>query len=222
MQTRAPKCSGSSSNKKIHFPTGPHIHCGPVFVLQHQQKRIALKKIILTLALICVTLGISAQFELIKTGRPQPFEYNNAAKTVGKKWGITFDYVAFDGVNFDLLDSINARNEATEQKLAARYGADWTIAFRKEVDAELARQNRLRQMIYELPGDKPAMIYLEQSRWNTNKYKAFAFAQVEKDGKRPFYIQQEYKLNLKSGKVKLKSSRMKPIHFESPENGITR
>lgn len=167
---------------------------------------------------------LSAQYELIKTGRPQPYEYNNAEQTVGKRWGITFGYIAFDGVNFDLLDSITLRNETVEKKLAAKKGAAWNRDFRAEVETELKKQNELRALLQPLLKNldqQDLLIHFEQGKWNQNKYKAFVFGQIEKDGKRPFYILRTYKIKVKSSKIKLRSAKISPIHFDYPENDIS-
>lgn len=175
--------------------------------------------------LLFTCMPLSAQLKFTKTGRPQTFEYNNAERTVGKRWGIKFDYVAFDGVNFDLLDSINAQNQVTENKLAAQKGADWNATFRAEVDAELERQKALRNQITGQIKDMPPFpiqVHFEQAKCSNQKYRAYVFSQMELEDQRKYYVNYQYKVNLKNGKIKLVSEKTKELHFEYPENGITR
>ncbi len=181
------------------------------------------KKLFLSFTLLSVVFDLSAQLKMIKTGRPQSFEYNNAERTVGKRWGIEFDYLAFDGVNFDLLDSITAQNQVTEAKIAAKKGANWNTVFRAEVETELKKQNDLRSQIMSQIQDQPPfpiMIHFEQSKWSRHKYKAYAFSLVISE-ETCYQVNQQYKVNLKTNKISLKSEKIKNLHFEYPENGIT-
>lgn len=183
-----------------------------------------MKKIILSLLWLGLLFEASGQLKLIKTGRPQSFEYNNAERVVGKRWGITFSYIAFNGTDFDLLDSITAVNAVTEKKLEAKKGAGWNEAFRMETDLELKRQQELRTRIMASIKDVPPfplMIHFGQGRCK-NTYHAYVFSLMELEDRRTYNVNYRYKANVKTGKVSLRSEKTTPIHFEYPENGITR
>ena len=206
-----------------YFKEGKDIEFFPSFISVNPEPMI-LNRLLLSFVILCIVFDLSGQrLEIIKTGRPETFEYNNAERIVARKWGIEFGYVAFDGVNFDLLDSITARNEVAEKKLAAQKGADWNAVFRKQVDAELKKDDALREQIKTKMGAEvqDKMIGLEQAKCNRNQYKAFVFALPAGENQGKFLIYREYRIHAKSGKIKLKSTKIREIHFEYIENGIT-
>lgn len=185
-----------------------------------------MNKILFLIIFLAFLADVSGQKnKLIKTGRPESFEYNNAEKVVGKRWGINFGYFAFNGSDFDALDSITALNKVTEDKLAAKKGADWNRQFKMEVGMEMEKQNHFRQQINAetigLNPDQEKFIHFEEGFFK-NHYKAYVFSQVEKGEQKPFYTLIVYKVNMNKGSILLKSSRRKPIDFEYPENGIVR
>lgn len=165
----------------------------------------------------------SQKYTFYKTGRPQSFEYNNAEKIVSKKWKIEFKYVAFDGNNFALLDSINAINDKTTAKLVAQKGAKWQDEFLMEVNTMLDRTNQIRAKINKeivtLNNGSEKHIHFEQYCLK-NRYKAYVVGQILEKGERHFYILQVYHVNLKKMTFKLKEEKQKPLHFSYPENGI--
>ena len=183
-----------------------------------------LKRCFLLLIFIAFVVSVYGQhYTLIETGRPQSFAYNNARNITGKSWGITFNYFEFNGVDFAVLDSINAANQLNEDGLAKRKGADWDAIFHQEVNAELEKDNRLRARVRQTKGSgyqAEDLIHLEKSRWGENRYKAYLFRQLETGGEKPFYIVSTYRLNTRKERLKLLSSKVRPIYFSYPENGI--
>lgn len=164
-------------------------------------------------------------FRLIKTGRPEKFEYNNALQVVGKKWDLSFEYFAFDGINFETLDSITALNQVVEDKLSQKFGNNWYEDFNQEVNQELQKQNDFRKslapLIVDLKQQETLKIHFQKQKCRAKKYNAFVFTQIEKEGARPFYVLRTYRISASTGKVKLTRNKLTPIHFEYKENGIT-
>lgn len=182
-----------------------------------------MKKLITLLFLSCFTLIYSQKYTLYKTGRPQDFAYNNAEKIVAKNWKIEFKYFPFDGVNFDLLDSINAVNKKTTDLLEAKKGAKWQDEFLMEVNFVLEKTNQVRKLIDKeivtLNSGTEKLIHFEHQCLQ-NRYKAYLVGQVLEKGERKFYILQTYKVNLKKQSFKLIEEKQRPLHFSYPENGI--
>jgi hypothetical protein len=163
------------------------------------------------------------KYTFYKTGRPQTFEYNNAEKIVSKNWKIEYKYVAFDGTNYTLLDSINKINTETTAKLEAQKGVKWQDEFLMEVNQILDKTNQIRadinKEIVTLNSGSEKHIHFEQKCFK-NRYKAFVVAQILEKGERRFYILQVYTVNLKRMTFKLKDEKQKSLHFSYPENGI--
>ena len=182
-----------------------------------------MKIFLITLFIICSSLIFAQKYTFYKTGRPQSFEYNNAEKIVSKKWKIQYKYFAFDGVDFDLLDSINKVNEKTNQKLIAKKGVKWNDEFLIELNQVLDQTNAVRALISKeivtLNNGSEKFIHFEHNCFK-NHYKAYVVAQIQEKGERNFYILQVYYANLKKQTFKLKEEKQKPLHFSYPENGI--
>ena len=182
-----------------------------------------MKNLLLILSISFTSLLYSQQYTLYKTGRPQPFEYNNAEKIVAKKWNIEFKYAAFDGVNNNFLDSINEINRQTIEKLVAKKGAKWHDEFLMELNQVLQQTNEVRTLINKeiitLNSGSEKFIHFEHNCFK-NHYKAYVVAQILEKGERNFYILQVYYVNLKKKTFKLKEEKQRPLHFSYPENGI--
>ena len=182
-----------------------------------------MKKLITLLFISCSTLIYSQKYTLYKTGRPQTFEYNNAEKIVAKKWKIEYKYFAFDGVDFALLDSINAVNKKSTDLLEANKGEKWQDEFLMEVNQILDKTNAVRELINKeivtLNNGSEKLIHFEHNCLK-NHYKAYVIGQILEKGERNFYILQVYYVNLKRNTFKLKEEKQKPLHFSYPENGI--
>lgn len=188
-----------------------------------------MKQLLFFLLLTGFSVHLSAQeLTLIKTGRPHTFEYNNAERIVGQRWGIRFDYFAFNGTDWNALDSINALNQQSETKLAARKGADWNERFRKEVEEEQALQEAFRKRIFAAPGHQKQFLKEGMIHFETGKckkwYTAYVFepAKGSEEENITYSVYVVYKISKKH--IKQVSSKIqevqKPIHFAYPENGI--
>lgn len=182
-----------------------------------------MKSLLILILFSTTSFVFSQKYTLYKTGRPQSFEYNNAEKIIAKKWKIDFKYFAFDGIDFALLDSINAINEQTTKKLEATKGAKWQDDFLMEVGEMLEKTSQVRSAIQKeivmLNNGSEKFIHFEKSCFK-NHYKAFVVSQILEKGQRNFYVLQVYYVNLKKQTFKLKEEKQKPLHFSYAENGI--
>ena len=182
-----------------------------------------LKKLIFILILSTSSILYAQKYTFYKTGRPQSFEYNNAEKIVAKKWKIEFKYIAFDGKDFALLDSINELNTQTSKELESKKGLKWEDEFLMDLNQILLKTNKLRELIGKeiitLNNGSEKFIHFEP-HFCKNQYKAFVVAQVQEKKERKFYVLQIYYVNLKRETFKLKEEKQRPLHFSYPENGI--
>lgn len=178
----------------------------------------------LILLFISISTLLSAQkYTFYKTGRPQAFEYNNAEKIVAKDWNIEYRYVAFNGSDMSLLDSINTINEASNKRLEAKKGVQWQDEFLREVADILVKTNQMRTLIEKeivtINNGSEKFIHFERSCFK-NHYKAYVIGQILDKGERKFFTLQVYYVNLKKQTFKLKEEKQKPLHFSYPQNGI--
>ncbi len=182
-----------------------------------------MKNTLLILFIVLSSLIHAQKYVFYKTGRPQTFEYNNSEKIVAKNWKIDYKYIAFDGNDMLLLDSINAINMQTDEQLKAKKGVKWQDDFLMEVGVTLEKTNQIRKRIEKeivtLNNGSEKFIHFEQSCLK-NHYKAYVVAPILEKGERKMYVLQIYYANLKKQTFKLKEEKQRPLHFSYPENGI--
>ena len=75
------------------------------------------------------------------TGRPYTLERNNAIIEVGKRWGLTIEFVGGDVYDETGVDSINRIND----RAAKLKGENWTALFYEEVDQLEGLHNEIRK-----------------------------------------------------------------------------
>lgn len=89
----------------------------------------------------------STTFTILEIGLPQSNDYLVARSTISKKWGIQYKRVADCVVTEELVDSVKKHNETTYADIAGKYGSNWNSQYKKEIEAELEIQRKIRHLI---------------------------------------------------------------------------
>ena len=84
---------------------------------------------------------------LLEYGFPSENDYLNARATIANNWGIKFESVAGCIVSEHLIDSVKQHNEEISERIISKFGEDWGIRFKKEVEKELEVQKIARRLV---------------------------------------------------------------------------
>jgi len=140
--------------------------------------------------------------------RPMSFEYTNAQNVVHKKWGII--YKSSEGVD---TSQVKVSNSKFEEALSQRHGEGWNGKLMGAVKMELSAQSRIRLMIEKLAEYKlmdTTQLYIEVLP-KGKKYICKVIGQQVQGDKKPFVIFRKAVYSIKREKLKLKSSKARPI-----------
>jgi hypothetical protein len=148
-------------------------------------------------------------------GAPEAPIRKNATNVVAAKWGFGYKSVAGCLVNKALTDSVQRHNNMVEQALVEKYGKAWNIRFDKEVNAELAAQQKVTALLnkQQLNLHKRAILNKEGKGLNyyikpvndNQLYQVSAEGWLDTKGKPTYVSYFRFRVDLKNSTVKLLS-----------------
>lgn len=189
-------------------------------------------KLILTIITFAFLLVANAQmkYTYYLTGRPFSVERNNAIRTVGSGWKITFEYAGNDVIEMNGFDKIQAHNDSVSKLIgtATKHGEEWINVFYSEVDAEEAQQQTIRSLVkndrhYAEIEARLIETFLLMERKDGifgTKYFIYAVGQNRDDDKRTFISNAVYRVKLKKKKLKCLDTARAKLPFTLSQNGI--
>lgn len=189
-------------------------------------------KFIFLLGFWVITLSLSGQahYTYYLTGRPYSIEHNNAIKTVGEEWKISFEYAGSDVIEMAGLEKINALNDSISLLIGDKtgLGEGWQTVFYAEVSVEEEKQQLIRKLVQI----DPFLIEMQKQLFETfllvekkrcffkKRYYVYLVGQLKTDESRKFASHGKYKVNLKKMSAKLVSSKLEALPFSIVQNGI--
>ena len=169
----------------------------------------------------------SQEYKYIQTGRPHPLERNNAFRTVGKTWGMTFSYQGGDVYNEAVHGSIESYNNSVLKLVQEKYPEVTLETIQAEVNLEVIRQEELKSLIQSSLSFKTwnykemaSTLLLFDRQRGKKMYLIYRIYPVYNENGQHYELGQVYRCNLKNKRVRLLKVTSTALPFGFPENGI--
>ncbi len=173
------------------------------------------------------TFNLSAQSDSIETipiveyGMPYENVFQNARNIIANKWGIRFEYVG-EGcfVSEEDIQQAKRVNEVSHRKLAIKYGKDWKIKFKNEIDREYEILKKLRIAIYkekyilnlDSTLDKSGnSLYIFFTPKTNDQYKATIYGWGKWNGQSTLVIYYELNITTDTRVIEIISDKIQPL-----------